>query len=368
MKTLIINLTGIAVLLLGTVYAKGQQHPDFTILHQVETTSVKDQQRTGTCWSFATISFLETEALRVHDKTLDLSDMFPVYFAYQQKAADYVRYHGTNNFSQGGQAHDVLNAIRKHGIVPQSAYKGKQYNFDQHNHSEMASMLQGMLKPLKNPNGKLTQIWDEAVKGVLDTYMGTPAESFNYKGNEYTPKSFASEVLALNLDDYVELTSFSHHDFYKPVDLEVPDNWSHDRYYNVPAKELMQIMKHAIKNGYSVDWDGDVSEGGNFDHREGKAVLSEDDAEGIEKDGLQEYRQHTFNNRSTTDDHLMHLTGMAENKAGKLFFQTKNSWNPKSNEYGGYLYMGEDYVALKTIAVMVHKDAIPADIAKKLFE
>lgn len=367
MKTRIVLLMSIFILSTGIIPATGQQHPDFSIVEQVETTSVKDQQRTGTCWSFATVSFLETEVLREQGKSLDLSDMFPVYYAYQQKAWDYVRYHGTNNFSQGGQAHDVMHVLRKQGIVPQEAYSGKQYDFDQHNHSEMAAMLKGMLKPLKSTDHTLTQIWDEAVVSVLDTYMGAAPEAFPYKGETYTPKSFAEEVVALNPDDYVELSSYTHHPFYEPFDLEVPDNWSHDHYYNVPADELMQIMEHAIKNGYSVDWDGDVSED-RFSHGEGNAFLDDADKEGLKKHGLQTYRQRTFNNRKTTDDHLMHLTGIAENEDGERFFQTKNSWNVGSNDYDGYLYMAEDYVALKTIAIMVHKDAIPDAIAEKLFD
>ena len=348
------------------VSAHSQEHPDYTITQQVNTTSVKDQEKSGTCWSYATISFIETEALRKGQSKLNLSEMFPVRFAYQQKARDYVRFHGNNNFSQGGQAHDVMHVIQEHGIVPQKVYRGLNYGTDHNDHREMAAILKSMSDAVVNLNtDKLTTAWDDAISSVLDTYLGEVPEKFNYEGTAYTPVEFAKDVVNINPADYVELTSFGHHDYYTAFDLEVPDNWSHDLYYNIPADELMSVMENALKNGYSVCWDGDVSEP-KFRHKKGEALLQSEDKKALEQNP-EKHRLHTFNNMTTTDDHLMHITGLAEDDADETFYLTKNSWNKNSNDYGGYLYMSAEYVKLKTIAIMVHKDAIPEDIADKLF-
>lgn len=355
-------ISGLLVALM-TQSLHAQNPTNFTTISDIETSSVKNQHRTGTCWAFATVSFLETELIRKDNEELDLSEMYLVRYTYLTKAMDYVRFHGKNNFSQGGQAHDALNEMRKHGIVPEEIYTGREYNLSFHHHGEMEAVLSGMLDGvLKNAQSKLTDVWPEAIEAVLDVYMGTPPESFDYEGKTYTPQTFADDVVGLNLDDYVELTSYSHQPFYTHFDLEIPDNWSHDHYYNLPIDELMQVMNYALENGYSVCWDGDVSEEG-FDHRGGVATL-DDDSEEV----TQAMRQTTFNNWSSTDDHLMHLTGLSKDNDGTMYYKTKNSWSAQSNAYDGFLYMSEPFIKLKTVAIMIHKDAIPDEIADKLFE
>jgi bleomycin hydrolase len=372
-----INLLLISFLLVsvlpGLTHAQeNEKEYQFTDKIRLETTSVKDQGKSGTCWCFATVSFLETELIRMGKPEYDLSEMFLVHHAYEKKARKYIRYHGNNNFGQVGQAHDAMIELSQHGIVPEEVYSGIIYGDDNtHRHYEMASVLKSMVKTLvKNRRSKLSPVWDEAYGSILDSYMGVPPKEFKYKGENYTPQSFA-ENLGINPNDYVELTSFSHHPFYESVILEVPDNWSHDPYYNVPLDELMEIMDYSIEEGYSVVWDGDVSSEG-FSHRSGIAVLPENEDDNFkmhpvtEKSIDQEYRQKMFNNFTMTDDHLMHLTGIGEDQNGQKYYLTKNSWDSDSNEYGGYLYMSDPYVRLNTIAIMVHKEAIPDEIAEKL--
>ncbi len=347
-------------------FAKGQKHPDFKVKHSVKVSSVKSQGRTGTCWAYATVSFLESEALRMGKKEYDLSEMYIVRNVYPKKAELYVRNDKLSNFSEGGQAHDVTNALLENGIVPESVYKGIKYNSERHNHSKMVKNLKNILEVyLKRERREIIdQFWINVFNAVLDTYLGVLPEKFKYDNKDYTPKSFAKE-LGLSAENYIEFTSYTHHPFYTKYDIEVQDNWSHDDYYNVPVDELIQIMDNALKNGYSISWDGDMSEK-SFKHREGKAVFSAEEMAEIKKVGFQKHRQITFNNFKTTDDHLMHITGIATDSKGNKYYQTKNSWGDKSNEYGGFLYMAEDYVKIKTIAFMVHKDAVPSAIKKKL--
>ncbi|MCF8302227.1 MAG: C1 family peptidase [Bacteroidales bacterium] len=366
---------------------------EFTEVKTLKTTPVKDQHRSGTCWSFAATSFLETELIRMGKGEHDLSEMFFVRDAYEEKAADYVRYHGKTNFSPGGQAHDVTNTMGKLGLLPEAVYTGREYGTEKHTHGELHTVLQGYIKGvIKNRNRKLTPVWDDAFNKILDVYLGEVPDSFSYQDKTYTPVSFRDEM-GLNADNYIELTSYTHHPFYEKVILELPDNWSYDEYYNLPIDELMEVMHHAIKNGYSIAWDGDVSEKG-FSHNNGVAILPEkdithlDDTEKArweelteeekqkelydfdkivkEKKVTQELRQQTFNNYRSTDDHLMHLTGIVEDQEGTNYFVTKNSWDVDSNDYGGYLNMSEPYVRMKTIAIMIHKDALPKKIARKL--
>lgn len=361
----------------------------FTPVIEVKTSSVKDQQSTGTCWCFAATSFIETELMRMGAPELDLSEMYIVREAYSQKAKRYFRLHGKGNYSEGGQAHDVLNVVKTHGFVPESLYGGNQYGRNFHIHKEMVKSTKAMLDQIvKNPNKQITPIWYQTVNGVLDTYMGKLPENFEYEGKTYTPTEFMDKY-KFNPEDYVELTSYSHHPFYKQFNLEIPDNWSDDLYYNLPIDELMEVMNNALKNGYSVCWDGDVSEKG-FSHRKGYAVLPTQkvtdmsnseiakwengvakekvnkESKGDEPKVDQKLRQVTFDNFQTTDDHLMHLTGIVKDQNGKIYYKTKNSWADDSNKFGGYLNMSEAYVRLKTVAVMVHKDAIPKSIRKKM--
>ncbi|NOU60858.1 aminopeptidase C [Marinifilum caeruleilacunae] len=366
-----------------------QEEKKFTTVTEVKTTNVKNQQSTGTCWCFATMSFIETELLRMGAPEIDLSEMYIVREAYSQKAKRYFRLHGKGNYSEGGQAHDVMNVVKTHGFVPESAYSGNEYQGDFHIHREMVKSTKAMMDEIvKNPNKKITPVWFASVNGVLDTYMGKLPETFEYEGKQVTPQKYAAD-LGFNTEDYIELTSYTHHPFYSKINLEIPDNWSDDLYYNVPIEELMEVMDNALNNGYSVCWDGDVSEKG-FSHRKGYAVLpsvKETDMSNSEiskwEDGVenkkektqntskepkvsQELRQKTFDNFQTTDDHLMHLTGIVKDQDGTIYYKTKNSWADDSNKFGGYLNMSESYVKLKTVAIMVHKDAVPKQILKKL--
>ncbi len=365
----------------------------FTSVADVPTTEVRNQESTGTCWAFATTSFIETELIRLGAGNIDLSEMFTVRHAYSQKALRYFRLHGKGNYSEGGQAHDVLNVVKEFGFVPETAYSGNEYQGEFHIHKEMVKSTKAMLDEIvKNPNRIITPVWKKSVNGVLDTYMGAAPEKIESNGQAISPVDYMNQT-GFNPNDYIELTSYSHHPYYKEFNLEIPDNWSHDLYYNLPIDELMEVMDNALTNGYSVCWDGDVSEKG-FSHRNGVAILpvantkdmSNSDMEkwtamsakekkaslykfdkpGSEKEVDQALRQSTFENYQTTDDHLMHLTGIVKDQNGTRYYKTKNSWAKTSNKMGGYLNMSESYVRLKTVAIMVHKDAIPAELKAKL--
>ncbi|KPK87258.1 MAG: aminopeptidase [Bacteroides sp. SM23_62_1] len=369
----ILSVSFILFAFLISVSAQDLSGYKFTKVKEIKNTSVKNQQRTGTCWSFATTSFIESELIRMGKEPLDLAEMFFVRHAYIKKAENYIRFHGNANFSQGGQAHDVMNAVRLYGVVPQEVYQGLNYGSDIHNHSELSSVLKGFLDGLLK-NQVLSPVWEKAYDAILDVYLGDEVISFNYKGRAYTPSEFAISTV-LDPDDYLELTSYTHAPFYSTFILEVPDNWSFDKYYNLPLDELIQVIDHALDNGYTVCWDGDVSEKG-FSHSNGVAVvpdmtISMEDVPASqyavkEKIITQELRQESFTNYSTTDDHLMHLVGTATAQNGQRFYLTKNSWGTESNNMGGKLYMSVPYARLHTIAVMVHKDALPEDIKEKL--
>jgi bleomycin hydrolase len=367
----------VVILLPSFLFAQDEEEKkdvhQFTILHNVNTTSVKHQGKTGTCWSFATQSFLETELLRMGKGEYNLSEMYVVRNLYPVKAEKYIRYHGLANFGQGGQAHDVMMAWERFGVVPEEVYPGRALPDEKHNHSEMVAVLKGSMDAVISTKGKITGNWKKVCESVLDIYLGENPESFEYNGKVYTAKSFADE-LGINPDDYVEITSYMRYPFYKKAVLEVPDNWTNSEFYNVPSDDMMMIIDNAIENGYSVCWDGDTSEE-TFFRKKGYAVIpidnQNDDKESEEllpekeKVITQEMREETFDNFQTTDDHLMHLTGIAENQEGTKFYYTKNSWGTKYT-YDGYWYMSESFVKLKTIAIMVHKNAIPKDIKTKL--
>lgn len=341
---------------------------EFEMVYDVYATNVKSQDKTGTCWCFATKSFLESELYRMGKGDVDLSEMFIVRNTYPLKAERYFRYHGMFNFGQGGQAHDVMHIIKKYGLMPESAYSGKAAFKDEYNHSEMERALKGMLDGVISGRGEKSRVWLDAVNAVLDVYLGDIPQKFEYEGETYTPESFRDEM-GINPDDYVEFTSYISYPMWEAVNLELPDNWTFDLYYNVPADDLMRIMDYALENGYSVAWDGDVSEK-TFNMKTGYAVLPEDGEYSEEEPETEievtdESRQKTFDTFSTTDDHLMHMTGLAKNQEGTDFYYIKNSWG-ESGKYDGYIYMSEPYVKMKTIAFMVHKDAVPSDIKDKL--
>jgi bleomycin hydrolase len=366
---------------------------EFTIIKEIPVTSVKNQYRSGTCWCFSSISFFEAELLRMGKGEYDLSEMFIVWNAYFDKAQRYVRWHGNLNFGPGGAFHDATEVIRNKGIVPEKVYSGKVIGKDKHIHGEMDAALKGYMDAiLKNKNKELSPVWAKGLAGILNAYLGEYPDQFIYEGREYTPKSFA-ESLDLNMDDYVEIGSYIHHPFYEKFILEVPDNWMFDEIYNVPLEEMMEVIDHALENGYTVAWGADVSEKG-FSWKNGVAIVPDADLDdmtgtererwealsdkerqemlykfdkpGKEKKITQEMRQEAFNNYTTTDDHGMHITGLAEDQEGNPYYIVKNSWGTKGNDYKGYFYASRPFVEYKTIDIMVHKDAVPDNIREKL--
>ena len=345
---------------------EGYKFKDVT---DIKVTNVKDQQRTGTCWSFSTTSFIEAELLRINKTEYDLSEMYFARNAYINKALGYIRYHGKFNFGEGGQAHDVVGQIKKHGFVTQEAYPGNMYDPGYFNHNELEQVLKAMLDVfITTPNRKLTPVWLDAYTSVLDTYLGIIPETIEINGKKINPVDFAKST-GFNPDDYVEITSFTHHPYYEKVILELPDNWSNDPYYNVPLNELLEIMNYSLQEGYTFVWDGDVGFEG-FSHKNNVAVVHDGDYDfknpKTEKEITVECRQKQFDNLTTTDDHLMHITALAQDQNGTIYYKTKNSWGEESNNFGGYLYMSETYMRLNTIAIMVHKNAIPKEIKEKL--
>lgn len=346
--------------LLFVVFLNAQNEDDkYELIAEVKITPTKNQQNSNTCWSYATVSFLESELLRTQNKEYDLSENYYVYLAYLQKADKYIRLNGASNVSPGGQAHDVINLLAGFGAYPQNVYEGKAHKYKMHNHEEFDYLVKHFLQGvLKAKSDTLCPQWKPAFEGILDSYLGDLPAKFEYNQKEITPQQFFNDELNLNPSDYVELTTFEHHPFYETFDLEVPDNWSSDAYYNIPLDELSELVKNSIKLGYSVVWDGDVSEE-TFVHNKCIAYIDDESGNAID------LRQENFDNQTTTDDHLMHLYGLYS-KNGKMYFKIKNSWGKKSNKENGSLYMSEDYFKLKTIAIMVHKAAIPQDLKNKL--
>jgi len=350
----------ITILLLVTASLMAQeQKEEFTILKEIPHTPVTNQGSTGTCWCFTTTSFLESEMLRKGLPETKLSEMFFVYYTYLNKAEQFLFYQGNNNFGEGGQAHDVMNVLREHGFSTFEEFPGEKVK-DKYNHRELVAQLEQEVIILNKKKEDFDASDLSSLEPILKTHLGKLPKNIKITEGKFTPEELRDHF-KLNPDDYIELTSFSHHPFYKPFVLEVPDNWAHELYYNLPIDELVKVMYYSLENGYTVCWDGDDTEK-TFQHRKGKADLPEKQVGKVD----QEMRQQTFYDRTTTDDHLMHLVGLSKDSAGRNCFYTKNSWGPDSNEYGGYLHLTEDYVRLKTIAIMVHKDAIPETIKDKL--
>lgn len=368
---------------------KGFQFKD---IHTVKTTSVKDQNKSGTCWCFSGTSFIEDEIMRLGGDSLDISEMFTVRKCYEDKADRYVRMYGQTNFSPGGAVTDVAYVWKKYGAMPEEAYKGLNYGEDKHVHGELQGVLEGVVKTVvKKPNKKVSTAWKGALNGVLDAYLGEVPETFTYNGKTYTPQSYAAS-LPFKPEDYVALTSFTHHPFYESFILEVPDNWTWDGYMNVPLDELKAIVDNAVKNGYPVSWAADVSEKG-FKWKDGVALMPKgkdaadmdgtelsrwvklSDADRANKkyefDGpvpedtiTQESRQQGFDAQETTDDHGMEIVGIAEDQDGNRYYKVKNSWDD-NQVYGGFIYVSEPFFLAKTMSILVHKDAVPKAISKK---
>ena len=373
----------------------------FTTVKELPITSVKNQSRAGTCWCYSSMAFLESELLRMGKGEYDFSEMYIVHQTYLDRADAAVRTHGDVSFSQGGSFYDVIYGMKKFGLVPEEVMRpGVMYGDTLSNHTELtavsdavvAAIAKGKLRKLQTDNNH-NPLWKKAIAAIHDIYLGKCPEKFTYKGKEYTPQSF-TESLGLNMDDYVELTSFTHKPYYETFSPEVPDNWENQPMYNLPLDELIGVIDYALNKGYTVCWDGDVSEQG-FSFKNGIAInpqvedvkdYSTTDRARFEKmpkyqrmdevfkfehpypeiNVTPEIRQDGYEKFVTTDDHLMHITGIVKDQNGTKYYITKNSWGAESNKSGGYLNMSESYVRAKTICVMVHKDSLPKELKKKL--
>jgi len=351
----------------------------FTDVINLANTPVQNQGSSGTCWSYSTNSFLESEMIKAGKQPVQLSQIFTARNAYVEKGINYVRMHGAVSLGDGGALHDVINMYRKYGAVPQEVYTGLNYGTKTNKTAELGDIEKGVLEAVvKNSNGELTPNWLKAYTGVIDAYLGAVPENFTYNGKKYTPKTFANEVVGINPDNYVELSSFNDHPFYSKFTLLVPDNWSFDQVYNVKVNEITDIIDNALKNGYTVAWATDVSEK-SFSYKNGVAFVPQtpfNDMTVKEKADMfngpqaemeitQENRQAAFDNYQTTDDHGMHIVGVSKDQNGKEYYIVKNSWGV-TNDYKGYLYVTKNYVKYKTTAFLLNKAGIPSAIAKKL--
>jgi len=364
----------------------------FTTVKELPITSVKDQASTGTCWCFSTLSFLESEMIRqgCKDPDLNLSQMFVVSNAYIDKAVKYIRVDGHLNYNQGSSFGDVLMTMKAHGIVPNSVMPGLNYGTERHSHGELIKGLKGYMSGILEASSKqLTPVWLDGVKGILAAYLGPIPETFEYKGAAYSPKSYL-ESLPINLDDYVGMISLTHQSYYEKHPVEVADNWRWEEAYNIPLDEFVSVIDYAIEHGYTVAWATDCSEEGFT--RDGIGVVPDKDAiKKAQEAGSDmahwvgavaggkakitgpvpemtitpELRQEGYDNKTTTDDHGMHIFGIAKEQNGKKYYMVKNSWG-KSGKYEGIWYVSEAFVRYKTMDILVHKDAIPKDIKKKI--
>ncbi|MCZ2357126.1 MAG: C1 family peptidase [Bacteroidia bacterium] len=385
------NIFKIGLLLLGgsSLFVQGftqttrtnKKNGGYTFTSEVEVgnTSVKDQCRTGTCWSFSTLSFFESEIIRSGKEPVDLSEMFIVRNVYLKKAEKYVRMHGHINFAAGGAFHDVLAIIDEFGIVPNEEYTGLVNGQKKHNHADMDNVLKSYLDAIiKNDNGPINPDWKIGFNAILDIYLGKVPANFSYKGKTYTPKSFA-EYLGIQAKNYIEVSSFTHHPFYSSFVIEIPDNWMWGQVYNVPLSDLEQILEYSLKNNYSIAWASDVSEKG-FSFSDGLAIVppagwedlskseraSAFEKPATEQEITQEKRQLAFDNYQTQDDHGMHIVGLAKDQNNQKYYYVKNSWGSADNDLNGYFYASRNFVLYKTTCLMVNINGVPKDILKKL--
>ena len=351
----------------------------FTDIIRLDNTSVKNQASSGTCWSYSTNSFLESEMMRMGKTPVELSQLYSARRVYEEKADNYVRMHGSISWGDGGECHDVINMYAKYGAMPQSVYTGLHYGTNKNKFGEFQAMLKAMLDAVvANHNGKLSTSWKSAYDAVLDSYLGAIPETFTWEHKTYTPKSFAREVVGIHPEDYVELGSFTTSPYYKKTMFMVPDNWSFEKLYNVKMDDITDIIDHALNGGYTVAWAADVSEK-YFSWKNGVAFVPEKDWDDMdtaeqkhmfegpkdERHITPEMRQAAFDNYETTDDHGMHIVGMGKDQNGKKYYIVKNSWGDK-NDYKGYIYVSKAYVKYKTTAILLHKNGIPDEIRQKL--
>jgi len=371
---------------------KTEEGYKFTPVVELKATPVKDQAGTNTCWDFATTSFIESELIRRGKEEYDLSEMYIIRCNYIDRLKDNFKKEGKGNIMGGGQGHDWIAEFMKNGIVPNDVYTGLNYGMPYHNHSELSAFMNAVAAVPLQSRIESDQYFS-VVNAILDTYLGKLPENFTYKGVGYTPKSFAAS-LQINPDDYVEISSFTLFPFYTQGVVPFPDNWRNANNYNVPLDELIEIMDYSLKNGYTVNWDGDVSEMG-FSHSKGVAIIPEIENTDLyssadkarfgkmtreeraaeaykfsrpfpEVKVTQESREAGYDNKTTTDDHGMHITGIVKDQNGTKYYITKNSYGTDRNPFGGYLNMSENYIRAKTIFIMVNKNAIPSEIKTKL--
>lgn len=398
MKNLMLSLIALCLALTAgaqtadTTSAEGYRFTDTKI---IPTTAVKDQSRSGTCWCFSTLSFLESEILRAGGPAMHLSEMWIVRHSFMDKAEKYVRMHGSLNFAEGGASHDVTEGIKAHGIVPFEVYPGLNYGSEKPDFHELSVVLKAYLDAVVKTGDKsgkaLSTAWKRGFDAILDEYFGPLPETFTYEGKEYTPETFAAQ-LPIDLDNYIDISSFTHHPFYTQFIIEVPDNWMWGTVYNVPLDEMMQIIDHALEQGYTVSWGTDVSEKGfsrtkaigivpeadtesmsgteaerwgKLTDKEKEAALYKFDKPGKERTITQQMRQTAFDNYETTDDHGMLIMGTATDQAGNRYYKVQNSWNVLP-PYDGFWYFSRPFVAYKTTSIMVNKQALPKEIARKL--
>ena len=389
----LLTIAAMGMICLSGMAQEAKEGFEFTVVKENPITSIKNQNRAGTCWSYSGLAFIESELLRMGQGEYDLAEMFIVHNTYLDRADKAVRTHGDISFSQGGSFYDVLFAMKNYGLVPETEMlPGVMYGETLSNHNELSAVSDAVVAAIarqkslqKNANNEL--LWKKAVEAVHNIYLGERPESFTYNGKEYTPKSFY-ESLGLNADDYVSLTSYTHHPFYSSFVLEIQDNWRWAPSYNLPIDELMEVFDNAIMKGYTIAWGSDVSEDG-FS-RNGVAVLPDaDKAQELsgsdmarwlkmkpeekklntkpqpQKWATQEERQAAYDNFETTDDHGMQIYGIAKDQAGNEYYMVKNSWG-KSGTYEGIWYASKAFARYKTMNIVVHKDALPKAIAKKL--
>lgn len=365
---------------------------EFTTIKALPITKIQNQNNSGTCWAFSSMAFFEAEMLRMGKPEVNLSEMYLVYKTMMDRATAAVRTHGDVSFSGGGSFYDAVYCYRNYGMMPEEAYGGIMYGDSLHNHSELSAVTEGYVTSIaKGKMSKLSPVWKQGLSSIYDAYLGKLPEKFSYKGKEYTPRSFADEVMGLNMDDYVSLTSYTHHPFYQPFILEIQDNWRWGSSYNLPLDEFMQVFDNAIDNGYPIAWGSDVSESG-FS-RNGVAIVPDPsqyaqerkagsdqarwtggvigqrtnmyDGPGPELAITQELRQTGYDNWETTDDHGMLIYGKAKDQNGKEYFMVKNSWGD-AGRYHGMWYASKAFVAYKTMNILVNKKALPKEILKKL--
>lgn len=326
---------------------------------QTNCTAVKDQALSGTCWSFASLSFLESEAKRKGLGDFDLSEMFVARYSYIRKVETHLKQQGKNYFTPGGQFHDVVWVLKNYGIMPDNVYPGLKNDDIYHNHGELDTTIKYYVADLVAKGVTTLQKQHyQYLDSLLNDHLGIVISNFTYKNRNFTPKAFAKAMLEFNPDDYVEITSYTHHPFYTRYVVEDKYNWTGDLYYNVPVQDFMAITKNALKTGYTVCWDGDVTET-SFEFDKGLAWLP------YKGNQWQAERQRTLNDSTSTIDHVMHITGMVKDNKGQNWYCVKNSWG-KDNPFGGYLFMSDAYFNIKTTAIIVHKDAIPVGIRKKM--